>query len=248
MIITVTNQKGGIAKTTTAAALATAWKREGYKVLLIDLDFQSTLTFNLIAENPENLQPTILDVLEGKAAAKDAIIRTEQADIIPANEHLSSFTDKGQERALKDGLADITELYDFIIIDTAPTLSTLYICALTASDRVVIPAQADTANLHALEQLSRTIDTVKRLSNPDIKVAGIVLTRYDHRKVLNREIAEVIKDAAAAAGTRLYDTTIRECIAIAEAQALKQDIYTYAPKSNAAKDYKQLSAEIKAHL
>lgn len=244
-IIAVINQKGGVGKSTTAQAIGQGLLLKGYKVLFVDLDAQGNLSYSLGAE--QNAL-TVLEVLTGKAKAKDVIVHLPQGDILPSNIQLSgadlTLTEMGKEYRLKEALEPLIKDYDYIIIDTPPALGILTINALTASTGVIIPAQADIYSLQGIGQLSTTFEAVKKYCNADLKLKGIVLTRYNKRAVLSRDVADLIQQTAQALNTKLYKTQIRETIAIKEAQIQKQSIFTYAPRSNAAIDYLELINEV----
>lgn len=243
--IAIINQKGGVGKSTTALCVGAGLSLKGYKVLYIDLDAQGNLTYTLGAD-PKGL--TALDILTKEATAEQTIQRTAQGDVISASPSLAGadtlITAVGKEYRLKEALEPIKEKYDYIIIDTPPALSVLTINALTACTGVIIPAQADIYSLQGISQLNNTIQTVKQYCNPSLEVMGIVLTRYSSRAILSREVAEMIEQTAENLNTRLYKATVRENIAVKEAQASQQNIFEYAPKSNAAADYLALVDEI----
>lgn len=236
--ITITNQKGGAGKTTTAAALGAGLSLKGYNVLLIDLDPQCNLSYTMGAK-PDH--PTILGVLTGEVYPLDAIQHTLSGDLIAASRALSGadafIKDTGKEYRLKEALEIIKPHYDYIIIDTPPALGILTINALTASDSVIIPAQADVYSLQGAEHLAETIQPVKKYCNPDLHIAGILLTRYSPRTVLSRDIADLAEQLAAKLGTILFKTTIRENIAVKEAQISQKQLYKYAPRAKATEDY-----------
>ena len=237
-ILAVINQKGGVGKSTTAAAIAAGLLLKGYKVLAVDLDAQSNLTYNYAADNK---RATALGLLTGEVTATDAIQHTKSGDIIAASKALAGadafIADTGKEYRLKEALEAVKPLYDYIIVDTPPALGILTINALTAADGVIIPAQADIYSLQGIEQLNETIKPVKKYCNPQLKIEGILLTRYNARSILSREVAELAEQLAAKLKTKLFTTRIREAIAVKEAQISQQSLYSYAPKSNAAKDY-----------
>jgi len=237
-VIAVVNQKGGVGKSTTALALGAGLRLKGYKVLYVDLDAQENLTYALGADSTGL---TALDLITGRTDPQKAIQQTEQGDIIPASPALAGsdtiITGVGKEFRLKEALEPIKHNYDYIIIDTPPALGILTIIAITASSGVIVPAQADIFSLQGISQLEKTLKAVKEHCNPDLKVKGILLTRHNPRAILSREVAEVIDKTARQLDTRLYKTTIRECIAIKEAQISQRDIFSYAPRSNASQDY-----------
>ena len=242
--VSVINQKGGVAKTTTVQALASGLKARGYRVLMVDLDGQESLTVSTGASTGGN----ILDVLQGRKPIKSVIQETPGGDIIPGTEDLgkADLIIKGNraEYKLKEALTEVQGQYDYCFIDCPPSLGILSVSALTASNTCIIPVQADFFSLKALDQLQGTIEVIRRNTNRDLSVEGILATRYSPRTVLSREALEALKGKALAMGTRVFNTTIRECISIKEAQAMKESIHTYAPRSNASKDYKALIDEI----
>lgn len=243
-VIAVLNQKGGVAKTTTAAAVGAGLHKRGFSVLFVDLDPQGNLT-DITGADGSGL--TVLDVITRKTTAKAATQHTGQGDIIAGSAGLAAdglLTKAGKENRLKEALAPLLSLYRYIIIDCPPSLGILTINALTASTSCIIPAQADRLSLQAIEQFKETYSIIKQYTNPLLTVQGVLITRYNGRAILSKEFAEMIAEAAAELNTTLYNTRIRECIALKEAQAMQQDIFTYSPKSNAAADYNSLISEI----
>lgn len=244
-IIAVINQKGGVGKSTTALSLGAGLSLRGYKVLYADLDAQGNLSHTMKADTSGL---TALDVLTQQATASEVIQHTALGDIIPASPALAGadavITATGKEYRLREALEPVKGSYDYIVIDTPPALGVLTINALTACHSAVIPAQADIYSLQGINQLYTTIDTVRKYCNPSLSIKGILLTRYSARSILSRELAEVIEQTAQRFNTQLFSTPIRETVAVREAQASQQDIYSYAPKSNAAADYTAFVAEL----
>lgn len=244
-IISVINQKGGVGKSTTALALGEGLSLKGYKVLYVDLDAQGNLTYTMGADpNAYNA----LGVLQRPETAEAEIQHTAHGDIIASSPTLAGadtiITQTGKEYRLKEALEKVAADYNYCIIDTPPALSILTVNALTACTGAIIPAQADIYSLQGISQLNSTVEAVKRYCNPGLTIMGIVLTRYNKRSIIRREVAEMLEHTAAQLHTHLYKTKIRECTALVEAQALKQSIYSYAPKSNATADYTALVDEI----
>lgn len=241
----IINQKGGVAKTTTALAIGSGLARRGYRVLCIDMDAQCNLSQTMRAAVTG---ASVFDVLTGKSSAKNAIQRTDQGDIIPSSPSLAGadaiITETGKEYRLKEAIDPIRREYDYIIIDTPPALGILTINALTAADRAIVPAQADIYSLQSIQQLNGTIETVRKYCNKSLKVSGILLTRYSRRSIVSRDLAEAAAQAAQAIGTKLYKTSIRENVAVKEAQVERMSIFDYAPSSNAASDYSCVIDEI----
>lgn len=244
-IITIANQKGGAGKSTTAHAIGAGLRREGRKVLFVDLDAQANLTATM---NATRANRTALDLLKGTPAAQ-TIAATPSGDIIPASPFLALADQqiKGADR-LKKALQPIAGRYDYIVIDTPPALGVLLVNALSAADYVIIPAQADPYSLQGIGQLMDTIAEARRKTNPRLQLGGIVITRHSARSILARDMVELMQETAAKHGTKVYKTPIREAIACKEAQAMKQDIFSYAPKSNPAQDYAALLEEIKLEV
>lgn len=245
-VISISNQKGGVGKTTTTGAVAAGFKQKGYKVLCVDLDPQSNLSFSAGAETEDC--PTIYEILKGEAKTSFSIQKMPSFDIISSNILLSGieleFTQTGREFLLKEALISVKDKYDYIFIDTPPALSILTVNAFTASDFIIIPMLTDIFSLQGIAQLSETIERVKRYCNPNLKVEGIVLTKYNKRTILSREIKGTAELIAEQLNTSIFNSTIRSSVAIMEAQTNQQDIYNYAPKNLAAQDYMELVEEL----
>lgn len=244
-IIAITNQKGGVGKSTTAYALGAAYRKQGGRVLYIDLDAQGSLSYAMGAKAGGH---TVLDVLTNRVRSSQAVQATPGGDLLPYDPALSGadllLDMAGKEYRLREALEPILAAYDWIVIDTPPSLGVLTVNALAACTWVLIPAQADVYSLQGIGQLYSTIRAVKTHCNPSLIIKGILLTEYSSRTILSRDLATLIGKAAEGIGTTLLKTTIRQNVALKEAQALRTDIYSYAPKSNAAKDYRALLAEL----
>lgn len=214
-------------------------------MLYIDLDAQGNLSYALGAKEGNY---NAMGVLQRPETIKDEIQHIGNKHIIASSTSLAGadnvITQTGKEFRLREALDNVKGEYDFCIIDTPPALSILTINALTASDGMVIPSQADIFSLHGIAQLNDTITAVKKYCNPSLKIYGILLTRYNKRAIISQEIADNLKDTANKLDSKLFETKIRECTAIKEAEAMQQDIYSYAPKSNASSDYKQFTEEL----
>lgn len=245
-IISVANQKGGTAKTSTAHALATGAAYKGKRSLAIDFDPQGNLSFIMGADAS---RAGAYELMKQQAKAAQIVQYTSQGDIIPASLNLAAadieFSGKpGRDFFLQAALEPLQDAYDVVVIDTPPTLGTLLVNALTASDEVIIPMNADILSLQGLYQLAETIDQVKSFCNKGLKVTGILLTRYSGRTVLARDIKETIEAKCAELGIPLLNTVIRDGVAVREAQTTQESLFAYAPNSNPAKDYLQLFDEI----
>ncbi len=237
-IISVINQKGGVGKSTTAYALASGLSIRGYKVLLIDSDPQSNVTYITTKERPIN---DLYSVYNG-ADISDAITEVNpNLYLIGGNETLASadivYTDTGREYKLKKAIEQLQGNYDYIIIDTPPSLGILTINALTASTGAIVPAQADIFSIQGLTQLYDTIKVVREYTNPNLKILGILRTRHNPRTILSSDTSEMLEELASKIDTKVYKTYIRESVAIKESQAIRQSLFEYAPTNNAVVDY-----------
>jgi len=244
-VITVLNQKGGVGKTTTAAALIAGLTSKGYKTVGIDLDSQRNLSMTMQADTKHK---TALGVLTNQCTAEEAIQHTPQGDIIAAGKELAAIdsilTGKGRENRLKEAIEPLGKKYKYIVIDTPPNIGTLVLAALIASNSIIITAEADIYSRTALEDLIDNIQTVQDSINPKLKVEGILLTRYAGRANLTKYLREEFIEPAAELKTKVFETTIRECIAIKEAHLMRQSIFDYDSKSNAAIDYTAFIEEL----
>lgn len=244
-VYAVINQKGGVGKTTTVSSLAKGLALRGNRVLAVDLDAQANLTYSCGADVTGT---AALSVLTGEMKASEAVCHTEQFDVIPAAKGLAGadafITDTGKEYRLKEALDELQNDYDYVVIDTPPALGILTVNALTACTSVIIPAQADIYSLQGIEQLGETIRPVKKYCNPGLYIEGILLTRYNSRSVLSRDMVNFMDRLAQNLETKVFSTRIREAVSIREAQLMKQDIYTYAAKSNVAADYNAFIDEL----
>lgn len=244
-ILAVINQKGGVGKSTTAQAIGAGLILKGYSVLFVDLDAQGNLSYSMGADTKGY---NALGALERPETAESEIQHTPSGDIIASSPQLAGadqiFTETGKEHRLEEALEPLRSRYDYILVDTPPALGILTVNALTACTGAIIPAQADPYSLQGVGQLARTIEAVKRYCNPNLSINGIVITRYNSRSVIRRELAELLDQTAEKLHTKVYKTKIRECVSIVEAQTVKKPIFTYAPRSNATADYKALVEEI----
>ena len=245
-IITVTNQKGGVGKTTTCSALISWLTSRKKRVLGIDLDPQGNLGFSMGIDIETGL--TIYDVLKGGASASQAVRQTEYGDLIPSNILLSSaeleFNQPGREYMLRESIAGIQNQYDYIIIDTPPALNILTVNAYVASHSLLIPMIPEILSLLGISQLKNTIDSVRRFFNSNLRILGILLTKYNKRLNLTREVTEMTEEIAKQLGTSVMETCIRSSVATAEAPAHGESILTYSPYSNASFDYNRLVDKI----
>ena len=246
MVLTIAFGKGGTGKTSTAAALVNLARMQGQRVLAVDCDPQANFTYAL-GGNPA--APGLFSIMTAQAHAAQVIQHTQQADIISAGSDLSTaelfiMNKPGRDFILKQALHPLRGAYDLIIIDTPPDLSVLLINALSASDSVLLPMQANSFSIMGLYQMESTISQVKERCNPDLTVAGILLTRFKPRQTLANDMRASIEEHARQMGTKVFSTYIREGVAVEQAQALQQSLFDYAPNSNPANDYKALFEEM----
>lgn len=245
-IIAITNQKGGVGKTTTAAALLSGLHHRGKNVLGIDLDPQGNFGFNL-GLDIENSH-TLYEVLKGQATFDDVVVTTDFGDIMPSNILLSGaeleFNRPGREFLLKNMLSRVQDRYDYIIIDTPPALNILTVNAYVASNSLIIPMVPEILSLLGVSQIKETIDTVRHFYNSDLKVLGILLTKFNQRINLAREVREMAEQIASQLDSSVFDTTIRASVVVAESPAHGESVLQYAPHSKPATDYSCFIDEI----
>ena len=235
MIIAVAVQKGGTGKTATAATLAQAATHKGLKVLAIDLDPQGNLSYTLGARVTQDTGSSY-KLLTGAPADQQIQATAQGIDLIPAEWALSTITSgRGTARRLQEALEPIRARYDLIFIDTPPTAGILQYMAMQAADSLIIPLQADAYNLQSLYQITDTARQIQQ-SNPELQFAGLLLTQYDGRSLLARQMQTTIINKAQEMGVP-YLGTIRAGIAVKEAAAMQQSLYKYAPRSKPAADY-----------
>ena len=237
-IIAITNQKGGVGKTTTATALAAGLQMQGFRTLLVDTDPQGNAsdTYGLDED-----RPTVYDVFTGAVTAQEAIQHTAQGDLLPGDIQMSAadmtFTRQGREFILREALSPIAAQYDYLILDTPPALGVTTINALTAADSLIVPVLADRYSLKGINQLTDTIETVQKYSNPRLRIEGILLTRYNARMILSRDVRFTIEQMAESWNTKVFKTTIRQSVTIPESQTQQESIFHYAPDSTTGQDY-----------
>lgn len=245
-VISISNQKGGVGKTTTVCSLAAGLKKKGFRVLMIDLDPQGNLGFSVGAET--ETCATIYDVLKGSVKTQFAIQKSDTADIIISSILLSGieleFTNTGREYLLKEALKPILGLYDYILLDTPPALGIITINAFTASDTIVVPMLSDIFSLQGIAKLYETVERVKKYCNPPLTISGIFLTKFNPRTLLSREIRGTAELIAQDLNIPLFNSYIRSSVVVSEAQSIQQNILDYSPKNNIAKDYLKFTDEL----
>lgn len=245
-IIAITNQKGGVGKTSTASAVASGLAEKGYRILAIDLDPQGNLGFCLGAEIDNS--PTVYELMKGAVSIDQVVQRNGDLDIIPSNILLSGaeleFNQLGREYLLRNGIASIRNQYDYIVIDTPPALNILTVNAYATTDSLIIPMVPEILSLLGISQLRETIELVKTIYNPKIEVLGILLNKYDKRRLLTRDVEEMAEVIAKELNTKVFHTKIRPSVSVAEAPAHGESVFKYAPKANSTRDYWQFIEEL----
>ena len=241
-VISISNHKGGVGKTTSTINIGAGLNKLGKKILLIDLDPQANLSQSLGIIEPER---TIYGALKGEYSLEPIKV-VKGLEVVPSTLDLSGAeielsTEAGREYILKELLEPIRAYYDYVLIDSPPSLGLLTINAFTASDLVLIPLQAQYLALQGLTKLLEVIEKINKRLNKELQVGGVFITQYDSRKVLNRDVVDTIESHFK---DRLFKSKIRDNIALAEAPAQGLDIFRYQPKSYGAEDYLALSREI----
>jgi chromosome partitioning protein len=243
-VIVLANQKGGVAKTTTTLNLGVAFGEQGYKVLLIDLDPQGNLTMSQ-GLNPDTIEQSMFDVLVHRLPM-DQVITTREVDIAVSSIDLAGAdmalsSQIGRERALEKALAPVKDRYDYIFIDTPPSLGLLTINAFVAATGVIVPVQTEYLSLRGLVQLENTLSMVRENLNPSVAIVGIVPTMYDKRLAHSREADEILRENF---GDLVYNTRIRKTVRFAEAPVQGLSVLAYEPGGQAADMYRDLAKEV----
>jgi chromosome partitioning protein len=243
-VISFANQKGGVAKTTTTLNLAVAFAESGHEVLCIDLDPQGNLTMSQ-GIDPDKVDQSMFDVLVHHIPIRQVIQEREidiaVASIDLAGAEIAMSMQIGRERSLEKALAAVTDDYDFVCIDTPPSLGLLTINALTASDKVIVPVQCEYLSMRGLLQLQNTLEMIRENLNPRVKIEGILPTMLDSRTVHAKEAVEILEENF---GELVFKSRIRKAIKFAEAPVRGASVLKYDPKGNAADYYRALAQEV----
>src|SRR3954465_12108664 len=243
-VIAFANQKGGVAKTTTTLNLGVALAEQGMRVLAVDLDPQGNLTMSQ-GWNPDEIDRSMFDVLCHRLPITE-IVRTNELDVAVssidlAGAELALASMIGRERALEKALVPVRESYDFVLIDTPPSLGLLTINALVAADGVIVPVQCEYLSLRGLVQLENTLSMIRENLNPDVEIQGILPTMYDRRLLHCREAVDILKENF---GELVLNTRIRKTIRYAEAPVKGTSVLKYDPTGEAAELYRDLAREV----
>jgi chromosome partitioning protein len=246
-VIAFANQKGGVAKTTTTLNLAVAFAESGYRVLCIDLDPQGNLTMSQ-GIDPDKVEKSLYDVLVNDMPISE-IIQHREIDIAVssidlAGAEIAMSTKIGRERSLEKALKEVSGDYDFVCIDTPPSLGLLTINALTAANKVIVPVQCEYLSMRGLVQLQNTLKMIQENLNPDVKIEGILPTMLDSRTVHAKEAVEILEENF---GDLVFRSRIKKAIKFAEAPVKGASVLKYDPESNAAGYYRDLAKEVLAN-
>jgi chromosome partitioning protein len=244
VVIAFANQKGGVAKTTTTLNLAVAFSEAGHRVLAVDMDPQSNLTMSQ-GIDPDSVERSMYDVLVHHHPIRDVIRKREIdvacASIDLAGAEIAMSTQIGRERSLQKALRPIAEDYDFVCIDTPPSLGLLTVNALTAASKVIVPVQCEYLSMRGLVQLQNTLSMIREELNPNVEIEGILPTLVDSRTVHAKEAIEILEENF---GDRVFATRIKKTIRFAEAPVKGTSVLKYDPDGTAAKSYRELAKEV----
>ena len=243
-VIAFANQKGGVSKTTTTLNLAAAFAEQGHRVLCVDMDPQGNLTMSQ-GIDPDTLEQSMFDVLVHDLSIREVIRRREIdiacASIDLAGAEIAMSTKIGRERSLTKALRAVHDDYDWVFVDTPPSLGLLTVNALTAADQVIVPVQCEYLSMRGLLQLQNTLAMIRENLNPDVQIAGILPTMVDTRTLHAKEALEILEENF---GDRVFGARIRKTVRFAEAPVKGMSVLKYDPKGTAADAYRQLAKEV----
>ena len=246
-VIAFANQKGGVAKTTTALNLAVAFKESGHRVLAVDMDPQGNLTMSQ-GIDPDKVDRSMFDVLVHRIPIREVIVEREidvaVASIDLAGAEIAMSTQIGRERSLQKALDVVKDDYDFVCIDTPPSLGLLTVNALTAADKVIVPVQCEYLSMRGLVQLQNTLQMIRENLNPGVEIEGILPTMLDSRTVHAKEAVEILEENF---GDLVFKSRIRKTIKFAEAPVRGSSVIKYDPNGKAAGAYRELAKEVLTH-
>jgi chromosome partitioning protein len=246
-IIAFANQKGGVAKTTTSLNLAVALSESGHQVLCVDMDPQGNLTMSQ-GIDPDKVEKSMYDVLVHHIPIREVIQEREidvaVASIDLAGAEIAMSTQIGRERSLQKALSEVEDEYDFVCIDTPPSLGLLTVNALTAANKVIVPVQCEYLSMRGLVQLQNTLQMIRENLNPGVEIEGILPTMLDSRTVHAKEAVEILEENF---GDLVFKSRIKKAIKFAEAPVRGTSVIKYDPHGNAAKSYRDLAKEVLAH-
>ena len=246
--ITIFNQKGGVGKSTTASNLMSALTKKGKKVLGIDIDAQGNLTkLCKVTTTEEN---TILEVLSGDAKFSETVKKTKFGDVLPCDRNLAGYekefsNDISNVYALKELTEEVGKDYDFIIIDCPPNANSITTSALISSDYAIVPSEAEYFSLDGINEISYTIDKIKKRLNPKLKVLGVLFVKYQPRRTLTKKVEKAMdKLVQEVLGCKIFNTKIPFAVAVPESQITGESIFDYDNKSKVAKAYMEFAEEV----
>jgi len=245
-VLALANQKGGVAKTTSALSLGAAWAEMGDRVLLVDCDPQAALTYSM-GVDPEEIDVSLHDVLVGRTGIADILWEAHGCHIAPATIDLAGseaylLTKTGREFVLGRALAKVADAYDVVVLDCPPSLGILTINALTAADEVIIPLQCESLSQRGMSHLLETIEDVRQFTNPELTIRGVIATMFDPRTNHSRAILASVSDSY---GLKVIEPPVRKSIRFAEAPAAGETIFQRAPKVPGAEAYRQIALSLR---
>lgn len=244
-VIACANQKGGVAKTTSVLSLGTALAEDGYRILLVDLDPQGSLTYSC-GVDPDSIGDTVHDVLLGRMPLSKVILRADEVDLVPSNIELAGaevflMTKTGREYELAQALGNVADSYDLVLIDCPPSLGILTVNALTAAEEVIVPFQCEALSQRGVSQLFETINDVRRYTNRGLRIRGILPTMYDPRTRHSREVLQEVADRYA---IPIFDPPVRKSVRFAEAPSLGRSLLKLHPDHPGADAYRKIAREL----